>query len=204
MIITIGRQFGSGGSEIGRKLAERLGLPYYDKNMIDHVAEKLGFSPQYVRQVEEKPTGSFLFSMAMYSYSSSMTDGMVPAELRVSTAQTEYILEKAEEGGGVFVGRCADYILKGRDDVLNVFVYAEMKNRIKTVMDRYHKTERDAIKAIQQTDKKRSLYYNTNTQRRWGDKESYNLLIDSGKLGIEGSVDLLESYYRLFEKKAEE
>lgn len=201
MIITIGRQFGSGGSEIGRRIAEQLNIPYYDKNMIDHVADKLGFSPEYVRQVEEKPTGSFLFSMAMYSYSSSLNDDMVPAELRVSTAQSEFILEKADEGSGVFVGRCADYILKGRDDVLNVFIYSDMKSRIKTVMERYHLDERNAIKTIQQTDKKRALYYNTNTQHRWGDKDSYHLLIDSGKLGMEGSVELLEHYYKLFNKE---
>lgn len=201
MIITIGRQFGSGGSGIGRRVAEQLGMPYYDKNIIDHVAEKLGFSPQYVKQVEEKPTGSFLFSMAMYSYATSVTDGLVPAELRVTTAQTEFILEKAAEGTGVFVGRCADYILKGRDDVLNVFIYADMKERVKTVMSRYNITEREAIKNIQQTDKRRALYYNTNTQHRWGAKESYNLMLDRGILGIDGTVEAIKQCVKIIEEK---
>lgn len=200
MIITIGRQFGSGGSEIGRIVAEKLNIPYYDKNIIDHVADKLGFSPEYVKQVEEKPTGSFLFSMAMYSYGSA-ADGMVPAELRVSTAQTEFILEKAREGQGVFVGRCSDYILRDRDDVLSVFIYADMTARIRSVMARYNLSEREAIKTIQQTDKRRALYYNTNTQHRWGTKESYNLMLDSGVLGHYGAADAIVYCAKLVEAR---
>lgn len=200
MIITIGRQFGSGGSEIGRIVAEKLNIPYYDKNIIDHVADKLGFSPEYVKQVEEKPTGSFLFSMAMYSYGSA-ADGMVPAELRVSTAQTEFILEKAREGQGVFVGRCSDYILRDRDDVLSVFIYADMTARIRSVMARYNLSEREAIKTIQQTDKRRALYYNTNTQHRWGTKESYNLMLDSGVLGHYGAADAIVCCAKLIEAR---
>lgn len=200
MIITIGRQFGSGGSEIGRIVAEKLNIPYYDKNIIDHVADKLGFSPEYVKQVEEKPTGSFLFSMAMYSYGSA-ADGMVPAELRVSTAQTEFILEKAREGQGVFVGRCSDYILRDRDDVLSVFIYADMTARIRSVMARYNLSEREAIKTIQQTDKRRALYYNTNTQHRWGTKESYNLMLDSGVLGHYGAADAIVYCAKLIEAR---
>lgn len=192
MIITIGRQFGSGGSEIGRKVSEQLGIPYYDKNIIDHVADKLGFSPQYVQQVEEKPTGSFLFSMAMYSYATAVTDGLVPAELRVTAAQTEFIMDKANEGPGVFVGRCSDYVLKERRDVLNVFIYADMKSRVNTVMQRYNLSEKEAVRNIQQTDKRRAMYYNTNTQHRWGVKESYHLMLDSGKLGIDGTVAAIE------------
>lgn len=200
MIITIGRQFGSGGSEIGRIVAEKLNIPYYDKNIIDHVADKLGFSPEYVKQVEEKPTGSFLFSMAMYSYGSA-ADGMLPAELRVSTAQTEFILEKAREGQGVFVGRCSDYILRDRDDVLSVFIYADMTARIRSVMARYNLSEREAIKTIQQTDKRRALYYNTNTQHRWGTKESYNLMLDSGVLGHYGAADAIVYCAKLIEAR---
>lgn len=198
MIITIGRQFGSRGSEIGRMVAQQLDLPYYDKNMIDHVADKLGFSPQYVRQVEEKPTSSFLFSMAMYSYGTPMNDGLIPAELQVSTAQAEFIMEKAQEGKGVFVGRCADYLLKNRKDVYSVFVYADMPTRVRTVMARYNLEERKAIRTIQQTDKRRAAYYNTNTQHRWGARESYNLLLDSGVLGMEGTVAAIEYCAKIF------
>lgn len=200
MIITIGREFGSGGSEIGRKLAERLQLPCYDKNMIEHVADKLGFSPEYVRKVEESPTSSFLFSIAMYSYggynAGAAADGVVPAELQVTAAQTELILEKAQEGPCIFVGRCADYLLKDRHDVLRVFIYAEGKARIEHIMKRYDLTEKEALRAIQQTDRQRAAYYNANTQARWGARESYDLMLNSTALGIDGTVDLLEACYR--------
>jgi len=200
VIITIGREFGSGGSEIGRKLSERLGIPYYDKNMIEQVAEKLGFSPEYVRKVEETPTGSFLFSMAMYTYggynAGATDEGVVPAELQVTAAQTEYILEKAAEGDCIFVGRCADYLLKGRHDVLRVFICADAKARLEHVMERYKLTEKEALRAISQTDRKRAAYYNANTQCRWGARESYDLILNSTALGIDGAVDLLEACYR--------
>jgi len=191
MVITIGRQFGSGGSEIGRRVAEQLGIPYYDKNMIDDVANRLGLSPQYVSQVEEKPTGSFLYTMAMSTYGAITDTGVVPAELQISTAQTEFILEQAEKGDCVIVGRCADYILKSRTDVINVFIYGEMQDRIKTVMERYNLSEREAVRTIAQTDKRRAMYYNTNTQRRWGSRESYHLLLDSSRFGIDGAVNLI-------------
>ena len=201
MIITIGRQFGSSGNRIGRIVAEQLGIPFYDKNIIEHVAEKLGFSPQYVKQVAEKPTGSFLFSMAMHTYGTSMGDGLVPAELQVSTAQAEFILEKAKLGTGVFVGRCADYLLKDRKDVFRVFVHANMKSRIETVMSRYGIEERQAVRMVQQTDKRRASYYNTNTQQRWGAKESYDLLVDSGTFGMDGAVAIIEYAAKQFEEK---
>lgn len=195
MVITIGRQFGSGGSEIGRRVAEQLGIPYYDKNIIDHVADKLGLSPQYVSRVEEKPTGSFLYSMAMYTYGTATDSGILPTELQISSAQSEFILERAEEGDCVIVGRCADYILRNRSDVLNVFIYGEMQDRIKTVMERYHLGEREAVRIITQTDKRRAMYYNTNTQRRWSARESYHLLVDSSRFGIDGAVKLICAAY---------
>ena len=198
MIITISRQFGSGGNRVGRLVAEQLGMPFYDKNIINHVADKLGFSPEYVKQVQEKPTGSFLFSMAMYSYGNAATDGLIPAEMRVSTAQTEFILEKAAEGTGVFVGRCSDYILRERDDVFSVFIYAEMEHRVKNIMDRYKISEKEAIKLIQQTDKRRAMFYNTNTHHRWGTKESYHLMLDAGKLGFDATVEAVEYCARLY------
>ena len=111
MIITIGRQFCSGGSEIGRKLSERLGIPYYDKNLYEHAAENSGFSPRYVREIEETPTGSFLYSLAMFPYVDFGADNMIPSGILISADQTEYILEKAKEGPCIFVGRCADSIL---------------------------------------------------------------------------------------------
>ena len=196
VIITIGRQFCSGGSEIGRKLSERLGIPYYDKNLYEYAAKNRGFSTKYVKEIEETPTGSFLYSLAMYPYVDFGMDNMVPSGIAIAADQTNYILEKASEGPCIFVGRCADSVLSERDDVLNVFIYADAKSRLERAMKRYNLSEKDAMKSIQQTDKHRASYYNMNSDKKWGMKESYHLLLDSGMLGIDGIVDILERIYR--------
>ena len=196
MIITIGRQFCSGGSEIGRKLSERLGIPYYDKNLYECAAKNRGLSTEYVKEVEETPTGSFLYSLAMYPYVDLGMDNFVPTGLAIAAEQTNYILEKAAEGPCIFVGRCADSVLSSRKDVFNVFIYADIKNRLERAMKRYNLSEKEAAKSIQQTDKHRASYYNMNSNKKWGMKESYNLMIDSGAVGIDGAVDILEKIFK--------
>ncbi|MBR3935029.1 MAG: cytidylate kinase-like family protein [Oscillospiraceae bacterium] len=197
LIITIGRQFCSGGSEIGRKLSERLGIPYYDKNLYEFAAKNRGFSTKYVKEVEETPTGSFLYSMAMFPYMDFGADNMIPSGIAIAADQTSYILEKAKEGPCIFVGRCADSVLSERKDVFNVFIYADQESRLKRAMERYGLSEKEAIKSIQQTDKYRASYYNMNSQKKkWGVKESYHIMLDSGALGIDGVVDILEKIYR--------
>ena len=202
MIITIGRQFCSGGSEIGRKLSERLGIPYHDKNLYEYAAKSSGLSENYVRQVEETPTSSFLYSMAMYPYTEFGADNMIPNGIVITADQSNFILEKAKEGPCIFVGRCAEDVLKNRKDVLNVFVYADMESRVMRAMERYNISEKEAMKSINQTDKCRASYYNMNcTRKKWGMKESYHLLLDSGTLGIDGVVDVIERAYRSMEEK---
>ncbi len=197
MIITIGRQFCSGGSEIGRKLSERLSIPYYDKNLYEYAAKNRGLSAKYVKEVEETPTGSFLYSMAMFPYSDFGADSVVPTGVVIAADQTKYILEKAKEGPCIFVGRCADSVLKDRDDVLNVFIYSDKESRVKRAVERYEISEKEAVKSIQHTDKYRASYYNMNSNnKKWGMKESYHLMLDSGKLGVDGVVDILEGIYR--------
>ena len=196
MIITIGRQFCSGGSEIGRKLSERLGIPYYDKNLYEYAAKQRGFSTKYVKEIEETPTGSFLYSLAMFPYVDFGADNMIPSGIAIAADQTNYILEKAKEGPCIFVGRCADSILSDRKDVLNVFIYADSKTRIERAKERYGLSEKEAAKSIQQTDKYRASYYNMNSNKKWGMKESYHIMLDSGMLGIDGVVDILEKIYR--------
>ena len=196
MIITIGRQFCSGGSEVGRKLSERLGIPYYDKNLYEYAAKKQGFSTKYVKEIEETPTGSFLYSLAMFPYVDFGADNMIPSGIAIAADQTNYILEKAKEGPCIFVGRCADSILSDRKDVLNVFIYSDTATRIKRAEERYGLSEKEAAKSIQQTDKYRASYYNMNSNKKWGMKESYHLMLDSGMLGIDGVVDILEKIYR--------
>ena len=204
MIITIGRQFCSGGSEIGRKLSERLGIPYYDKNLYEYAAKNRGFSTKYVREIEETPTGSFLYSLAMFPYVDFGTDNMIPSGIAIAADQTNYILEKAKEGPCIFVGRCADSVLSERKDVFNVFIYADQETRIKRAMERYNLSEKEAIKSIQQTDKYRASYYNMNSNnKKWGMKESYHIMLDSGMLGIDGIVDILEKIYKDKTEKTE-
>ncbi len=196
MIITIGRQFCSGGSEIGRKLSEKLGIPYYDKNLYEYAAKNRGYSTKYVKEIEETPTGSFLYSMAMYPYVDFGADNMIPAGIAIAADQTNYILEKAGEGPCIFVGRCADSVLAKRSDVLNVFIYSDAETRIKRAMERYGVSEKEAARSIAQTDKYRAAYYNMNSQKKkWGMKESYHLMLDSGALGIDGVVEIIAKIY---------
>ena len=197
MIITIGRQFSSGGSEIGRKLSEKLGIPYFDKNILKYAAEANGLSEEYVQSIEEKPSATFLYSMAMVPYAEfGGMPNMLPVSASVSADQSEFILKKAEEGPCIFVGRCADSVLEKRDDVLNVFIYSSLENRIERAKSRYGLTEKEASRSIQQTDKKRAAYYNMHSgDKKWGVKESYHMMLDSGTLGIDGVVDIIAAAY---------
>ena len=202
MIITIGRQFCSGGSEIGRKLSEKLGIPYYDKNIMKYAAENNGLSEDYVQKIEEKPSATFLYSMAMFPYAEfGGVSSFIPNSVSVSADQSEYILKKAEEGPCIFVGRSADVVLAERKDVLNVFIYSDMEHRLIRAGERYGLTEKEATRSIQQTDKKRASYYNMNSRdKKWGVKDSYHLMIDSGTLGIDGAVELLATAYQALSK----
>ena len=203
MIITIGRQFCSGGSEIGRLLSEKLGIPYYDKNIMKYAAEANGFSEDYVQKIEEKTSATFLYSMAMFPYAEfGGMPNMVPAGIAISANQSEFILKKAEEGSCIFVGRCADSVLDKREDILNVFIYSDMEHRIARAKERYEITEKEAIRSIQQADKKRASYYNMNSgDKKWGVKESYHIMLDSGTLGIEGTAEVIAMAYRQFSEK---
>lgn len=200
MIVTIGRQFCSGGSEIGRKLSEKLGIPYYDKNLYEYAAKNNGFSAKYVQEIEETPTGSFLYSMAMYPYVNFGTDNILPAGITISADQSNYIREKAEEGPCIFVGRCADSVLSGRKDILNIFIYSDIETRTKRAMERYKISEKEAQKSIQQTDKYRASYYNMSTGKKWGMKESYDLMLNSGVLGIDETAEIIKNAYFAAEK----
>jgi cytidylate kinase len=132
----------------------------------------------------------------MFPYVDFGADNMIPSGIAIAADQTNYILEKAKEGPCIFVGRCADGILSDRKDVLNVFIYADAKTRIERAQERYGLSEKEAAKSIQQTDKYRASYYNMNSNKKWGMKESYHLMLDSGMLGIDGAVDILEKIYR--------
>lgn len=202
-IYTIGREFGSGGKDVGEKLAERLGIKLYDKELLQHAAKESGFCEEIFVNHDEKPTNSFLYSLVMDTYSmngySSTPFLDMPLNHKVFLAQFDAIKKIAEQESCVIVGRCADYALADNPDCINIFIHADMDFRTKLVCKRGNMTENKARDLIHKQDKQRASYYNYYTSKRWGDSSSYNLTLDSGKLGIDGCVDMILKYRELMD-----
>ena len=194
-IFTIGRQFGSGGKEIGEKLAERLGVKLYDKELLQHAAKDSGFCEEIFVNHDEKPTSSFLYSLVMDTYSLNNYAAApfldMPLNHKVFLAQFDTIKKIAAQESCVIVGRCADYALADNPDCLNIFIHASIDQRVKRVCKRGNLTENKARDLILKNDKQRSSYYNYYTSKKWGDCTSYDLILDSGKIGIDGCVDMI-------------
>jgi len=197
-VITISRMFGSGGRTIGKAVAQRLGIPYYDKELVDAVAKESGFSHEFIEEIGEyaSVTSSFLFNIAVSSHPMGLIDTMSVSD-KLYVCQTNVIRDLASKGPCVIVGRCADYALKDRDDVINLFITAPLENRIKRVAARNDISENEAKDRIKKTDKSRASYYNYYSAKDWGDAKSYDLCIDSSLLGIEGTVELLKDLIRI-------
>ena len=197
-IYTIGREFGSGGKEVGRKLAERLGVKLYDKELLQQAAKDSGFCEEIFENHDEKPTNSFLYSLVMDTYSVSGYSATpfldMPLNHKVFLAQFETIKKLAETESCVIVGRCADYALSDNPDCINVFIHADLDNRIKNVSKNLNITENKARDIINKTDKQRASYYNYYTSKKWGDISSYDLCVNSSVLGIDGTVDLIKKF----------
>lgn len=204
MVITVGRQYGSGGREIGTMLAEKLGFAYYDDLLLKEAAKESGLCEELFRSFDERPK-SFLYSVAMDPYSFSMNHvtpkGSIEQQIYLATYDT--IKKLAEKGSCVLIGRCADYALKDRDDVINLFITAPLENRIARVARRNGISEDEARERIKKTDKSRASYYNYYSSKDWGDAKSYDLCIDSSLLGIEGTVELLEKLICIKNSRAE-
>ena len=193
-LITISREFGSGGRLIGKRLAEKLDIPYYDKELLDRIAEESGFSKEMMVEAEKKAKNSFLYSLA-----SAMGTGEAGPESpslneRFFLAQFDTIRRIADEGSCVIVGRCADYVLRGMPEATNVFIYAEEADKIKRAVQEYGVPEDSVKKLMKDTDKARANYYAYHTGRKWGEHVNYNLSIDSGYIEIEDIVDLIIKY----------
>ena len=200
MIITIGRQYGSAGLEIGKKLAEELGVNLYDKEMLKRAAKESGLCEELFETHDEKPTNSFLYSLVMDTYSlgySSSSYADMPINHKVFLAQFDAIKKIANEGPSVMVGRCADYALEDYKNVINVFIYADMDQRIRRIAQKYDLTDAKAKDIIIKTDKKRASYYNYYTNKEWGDAKGYDLCLNSGKLGVYGTVKAIIEYMKI-------
>ena len=192
-IITIGRQCGSGGHTIGNIVAERLGIPFYDKEIIKKVAERSGLAEETVEKEGEYSTTSLLYNVATRGISGfdvSDKNNMLIRDI-VNAYQTEYIKELAEKGPCVIVGRSADYILEDRDNCLNVFIHGDLADREKRVVEEHGIDPAEARKHVLERDKKRAKYYRHITDQVWGFAENYDLCLNSSKLGVEGCVDII-------------
>ncbi|MGM9662793.1 MAG: AAA family ATPase [Oscillospiraceae bacterium] len=200
-IITIGRQYGSGGRSIGVRLAEELGIPFYDQEILKHAAEESGLCEKILKNYDEKPR-SFLYSIAMDPFGYAL--GGIPAntlDQKVYMATFDTINALADKGSCVIIGRCADYVLRDRENVLRVFLYAPLEKRIRTVMERDSLSEAEAKQKIQRMDRSRAAYYEFYTTQKWGATGSYDLCLDSELLGGEGTVDLIRYVLEQREKR---
>lgn len=194
-IITIGRQYGSAGREIGFKLAEKLGIKCYDDELLKEAAKSSGLCEQIFATHDEKPTQSFLYSLVMDTYSLGYNNsGFVdmPLSQKVFLAQFDAIKKIADRESCIIVGRCADYALADYENVMSVFINADMDARVERIKERKNIVKNtDAVDVINKTDKKRASYYNYYTSKKWGDSKSYDICINSSLFGVDGTVDVL-------------
>ena len=202
-IYTIGREFGSGGREVGEKLAAKLGIKLYDKELLQQAAKDSGFCEEIFENHDEKPTNSFLYSLVMDTYSVSGYSAApfldMPLNHKVFLAQFETIKKIAEKESCVIVGCCADYALSDNPDCINIFIHADLDVRIKNVSRNLNITENKARDIINKTDKQRASYYNYYTSKKWGDSKSYNLSLDAGKLGTDNCVEMILKFRELMD-----
>lgn len=206
-IITIGRQFGSGGHEVGNRLAERLNIPLYDHNLIRMAAQELRISNEDATLVDETILGRFLSAYVVgtggYTTFMSGEEAGAPLSDKVFERQSAIIRKLAEKGPGIFVGRCADYILGDYSNCINTFVYAYKEDRIRRIMKLYDLNEKQAIDKMKKTDRERKLYYEARTGREWGGIDSNSMMFNASLLGIDGVVDALEAIYRKWDERSE-
>ena len=204
-VYTIGREFGSLGQVVGERLAERLGIKCYDKELLQQAAKESGFCEEIFENHDEKPTTSFLYSLVMDTYSAGNYAATpfldMPLNHKVFLAQFDTIKNLAENESCVIVGRCADYALANNPDVINIFVRAELEDRVKLVSKRMNLTENKAKDLILKNDKQRASYYNYYTSKKWGDTASYDLTINTSKISIDNAVDLILDFRKYMDAK---
>lgn len=192
-VITIGRQFGSGGRAIGKQVAQVLDIPFYDKELIKQMAKESGLSHEILDDYDEKPTNSFLYSLSLgaYTYGNSLTGiPEMPMSDKIFVIQSDVIKNIAKQGPCVIVGRCAESILKDVVPCLSVFIHTDFDSRIKRVSEYENISHDEAAEQIRKTDKKRASYHNYYSDLKWGAATSYDLCINS-KIGIENAAKLI-------------
>ena len=196
--ITIGRQYGSGGKEIGQKLAARLEVPFYDKEIIDMAVEKSGLSREIVETAELRAKSSFSYSLSSaMNFGEGLISEPVSVNEKLFITQFDVINQIGETGEGVIVGRCADYILKDMPGVTNIFIHGELEDRIKRCIEVYGVDKKKAKETVMTYDKARANYYNYHTCQKWGQYSNYNLAINSSYISEEKAADLIVEYLKM-------
>lgn len=199
-VITISREFGSGGHSIGKIVAETLGIEFYDQELLEKIAEETGFSQEFIKEAAEYSTAknSLLFNLVMNRSLNGRTEPS-PADT-IYFAQTKIIKSLAESESCVIVGRCSDYILRDNNDCLHIFIYSDTQDRAKRILERYGENEKPIHKRIADKDARRKIYYSHYTDRPWGIPQNYDLCLNSGILGEEVCVNIITSVFNGLEK----
>lgn len=194
-IITIARQFGSGGHEVAQKLSDQLGIPLYDRNLVEMAAEKMGHSSVTVEKVDEAALSNFLAYYQTPQEPNSVTGYGLSLNDSTYVTQTIIIEALAKKGPCIIVGRCGNYVLRTNPNVIDVFLCASMEDRIRRIMERYNFSEKDAISSIKATDRRRKNYYENYTREKWGSIESHQMLLNISKLGMAKTVNIIREMY---------
>ena len=188
-IITISREFGSGGRTIGKRVAEKLGIPCYDAELVNKIAEESGYAKEYVEEQGEYTSGGWLSTIL-----SDRSNGLTNQD-RLWSIQSRVITELAEQGPCVIVGRCADYVLREKADCLTVFIHASLEKRAERIVKEYGETDESPEDRVKDKDKRRESYYGFYTDMKFGDARHYDLCLDSGELGLDKCVDIVAQLY---------
>ena len=202
LIITIGREYGSGGRQIGKALAERLGISFYDKKIITLAAEKSGLSHEFIENNEQRVRSGLMHTLAASAvYHNGFLSGQyLPLSESIFISQAQVIRDIAAKESAVIVGRCADYILDGRENTINVFIHAPQEKRVERIMKLHGVDEAAALKEILTSDKERGNHYFRYTDRKWGKAQNYDVCINSALMGIDKTVEMLADLAQIEER----
>ena len=199
LIITIGREYGSGGRQIGEIVAKTLGINFYDKNLITLAAQKSGLSDEFIANNEQRVRSGWMQNLAASAaYSNGFFSGQyLPLSESIFISEAQVIRDIAAKESAVIVGRCADYILAGRENTINVFIHAPQEVRVKRIMELHHLNEADALKTLNNSDKERGNHYFRYTDQKWGKAQNYDVCINSALMGIEKTAEMLTAMAKI-------
>lgn len=205
-IICIGRQIGSGGLEIARLLSQKFSIPFYDKELLELSAKESGLSQDFLAQSDEMPSKSFFsglptMNLSVFSDGGLSSRGFWGSD-QLFRLQSDQILKIASQGSSIFVGRCADYVLRDHPGMLSVFISADHEDRLGRLQKARQLSREDAQKLIERVDRKRSAYYNYYTYQTWGAAKTYDLCVNSSRLGIEGTAEMIASFIRTVQARS--